>query len=296
MRRRPIFGLLVILVLLLVYHVLSAFTMRSGECKPKPADPNQRYLTRDERGVLVSYPARTGFPPQTRPLTVLTYNISGHDELYDSKHIAKIAAVINQVHPDLVGLQEVHRRTYQSRFRDQMQELETATHMHGWLGPAFTQFGGQFGNAILTRGDIVSATVHELPSVGEPRVLVESIVRIDGATIDFYVTHLITWGKYQSNARNQQLRCLARMVRTSRYPYILAGDFNAPPESTEIREFRRQNVAQICGENIGISHPLMKERIDYIWADYGWNVLSAKVLKIGPSDHYPVVAELGWNR
>jgi endonuclease/exonuclease/phosphatase family metal-dependent hydrolase len=296
MRRRPILGLLCILLLLLVWHLLSAFTLRMGECKPKPVDPEARYLTRDERGVLVSYPARIDFPPQTRPLTVLTYNISGHNELYDSKHIAKIAAVINEAHPDIVGLQEVHRHTWQSRWRDQMQELEAATHMHGYFGPALTQWGGQFGDAVLTRGEIVSATTHALPSVGEPRILVESIIRIDGATIDFYVTHLITWGKYESNARNQQLHCLARMVRTSRYPYILTGDFNAPLESTEVKEFRHQNAAQICGEDIGISHPLMKERIDYVWADYGWNVSSAKVLKVGPSDHYPVVAELEWNR
>ncbi|HEX9501407.1 MAG TPA: endonuclease/exonuclease/phosphatase family protein, partial [Thermoanaerobaculia bacterium] len=79
-------------------------------------------------------------------------------------------------------------------------------------------------------------------------------------------------------------------------PYLLLGDFNAPPERDEIRKFRKLNAAQICGENIGITIPIFKERIDYIFADYGWQVRSSRVLKTGPSDHYPVVAELFWNR
>ena len=63
-----------------------------------------------------------------------------------------------------------------------------------------------------------------------------------------------------------------------------------------MERFRQQNAAQICGAEIGISHPLMNERIDYVWADYGWEVRSARVLATGPSDHYPVITELFWQR
>jgi len=56
------------------------------------------------------------------------------------------------------------------------------------------------------------------------------------------------------------------------------------------------NAAQICGEEIGVTLPMLNERIDYVFADYGWEVRSARVLAIGPSDHYPVIAELFWNR
>ena len=41
---------------------------------------------------------------------------------------------------------------------------------------------------------------------------------------------------------------------------------------------------------------MLRERIDYIWADFGWRVGSAQVVQIGPSDHYPVTAQLFWNR
>jgi endonuclease/exonuclease/phosphatase family metal-dependent hydrolase len=291
-----VFGILSIFLLFFLYRFFTVYTVRSGECKPKPVDPELRLLTRDERGVVVSYPERIGFPAQTKPLVVLTYNIAGHDELFSSKHIAGIADVINAVKPDIVGLQEVHRNTWQSRFHDQLAELEQRTGMHGFFGKSYVQGKGQFGNALLTRGEIVSADVHELPSVGEPRTAIEAVVKIDGATLNVYVAHLTTWGQLNRSNRREQLKCLARHVRTSRYPYLLLGDFNAGPATPEMQEFRKENAAQICGEALPNTNPMMRERIDYIWADYGWRVGDVRVVEQGPSDHWPIVASLAWSR
>jgi len=295
-KKRLIVVLSLILLLWITYRVFAVYTIRSGECRPKAVDPNLRLLTRDEQGQIVSYPERVGYPQQTRPLLVMTYNIAGHDQLYDPNHIRKIAAVIHEVKPDIVGLQEVHRKTWQARFHDQAKELQELTHLNLFFGPSYGEVGGGFGNAILTRGDLISATIHPLPSVGEPRSVIESVIRIDGATINVYVTHLTAWGKLKAVSRDEELACLAKHVRTSRYPYLLLGDFNAPPNRDEIRKFRKLNAAQICGEEIGVTIPMLNERIDYIFADYGWEVRSARVLNIGPSDHFPVIAELFWNR
>lgn len=295
-RRRTIILISGFLALFVTYKVLAVWTIQYGECKPKPVDPSLRLLTRDEYGHLVSYPERVGFPKQTRPLLVMTYNMSGHNELYDVHHIEKIAAIINSVKPDIVGLQEVHRKTWQTRFHDQVKELQRLTGLNVYFGPTFGEVGGGFGNAIMTRGSFLYSEVHQLPAVGEPRSVLETLIRIDNVTINVYVTHLTSWGKFKSRNRDQELECLAKLVCTSRYPYLLLGDFNAPTTSPEIKHFREINAAQICGETLGPSHPLMNERIDYIWADYGWDVRSARVLAIGPSDHYPVIAELFWNR
>ncbi len=294
--RRPILGITFILLLVFVYRVFAVYTVRSGECDAKPVDPNLRVATRTENGQLITYPVRIGFPQQQRPLVVMTYNIAGHDELIDRNHIKRIADVINQIKPDIVALEEVHRKTWQSRYRDQLAELEAYTHLNGYFGPSYTEVGGRFGNAILTRGKLVSEIVHPLPTVGEPRSLTETVIEIDGITINFYVTHLSTWASLNARIRGKQLECLAKHVRTSRYPYILCGDFNAGQDAKEILRFRAMNVAQLCGENIGVTHPMMKRRIDYIFADYGWEVRAARVVKIGPSDHWPAIAELMWER
>jgi endonuclease/exonuclease/phosphatase family metal-dependent hydrolase len=296
MKRRLILGVLAVLLMVFLYRVFAVYTIRSGECRPRPVDPSLRLLTRDEHGALVSTPKRTGFPPQRRPLVVMTYNIAGHDELVDGDHVRHIAEAIQRLRPDIVALQEVHRKTWQVRFRDQLAELESRTRLHGYFAPSYVLWGGGYGNAILTRGQIVQAQVHPLPCIGEPRALLEATIRIDGATISFYATHLASWGRLNSKLRAEQLRCLARLVRTSDYPYILAGDFNTGPHSPEMEAFRRENVAQLASRAVGPTFPLWNAQLDYIFADYGWQVRASRAWPIETSDHLPVTAELMWER
>jgi endonuclease/exonuclease/phosphatase family metal-dependent hydrolase len=293
-KRRLILGVLAVLLLVFLYRALTVYTVRSGECRPRPVDPSLRLVTRDEHGTLVSFPERTGFPPQRRPLVVMTYNIAGHDELIDRGHVRQIADAIRRLHPDIVALQEVHRKTWQARFRDQLAELESRTGLHGTFAPSYVQWGGGYGNAILTRGRLVRVEAHPLPCIGEPRTLLEATVRIDGATITFYVTHLTSWGRLNSKIRAEQLRCLAREVRTSRHPYILAGDFNTGPHSPEMEAFRRENAARLASQAVGPTFPSWDEQLDYIFADYGWQVRASRAWPIEASDHLPVTAELMW--
>lgn len=273
-----------VLLLIFTYRFFAIYTVRSGDCKPHAGGP---YLP---------------FPPRvvhrTKPIVVVTYNIAGHDELLDGDHVRKLADAINQLHPDIVGLQEVHRATWQARFRDQGAELSRLTGMHGFFGPSYIQHGGAFGNALLVRGELLAEIVHPLPSVGEPRTLIEALIRIDGQPINVYVTHLTTWGSLNSQNRAEQLECLAHHVRTSRYPYILLGDFNNVIDSEEIARFRHENGSQLCGVEIGDTfHSIFgNRRIDYIFADHGWACANARVPHIGPSDHWPVVVDMWWNR
>jgi endonuclease/exonuclease/phosphatase family metal-dependent hydrolase len=295
-KRRLILGVLAVFLVIFVYRVFAVYTVRSGECRPRAVDPSLRLLTRDEHGALVSFPERAGFPAQRRPLVVMTYNIAGHDELIDGDHVRLIADAIQRIHPDIVALQEVHRNTWQARFNDQLAELKSRTGLNAYFAPSYVRWGGGYGNAILTRGQIVYAEVHPLPCIGEPRALVEATIRIDQATISFYVTHLTSWGRLNSEIRAEQLRCLAKEIRTSRYPYILAGDFNSGPDSPEMEAFRRENVAQLASQDIGPTFPQWNEQIDYIFADHGWQIRASRSWPVKTSDHLPVTAELMWER
>lgn len=293
-KRRLILSIFAVFLLIFIYRFFAVYTVRSGECRPRPVDPDLRLVTRDEHGRLVSFPERVGFPPQQRPLVVMTYNMAGHDTLVDGDHVRRVAEAILRIRPDIVALQEVHRKTWQARFRDQLAELEAHTGLNGYFSPSYVQGKGGFGNAILTRGRIVRAEAHPLPCIGEPRTLLEATIRIDGATVRFYATHLTTWGRLNSKIRGEQLHCLARVVRTSRDPYILAGDFNTPPDAPEMEAFRRENAAQLATVEIGPTFPLWNEQIDYIFADYGWRIRAARTWPIDVSDHLPVTAELMW--
>src|SRR5687768_2865459 len=78
-----------------------------------------------------------GAQQSSRPLRVLSYNIKGHAALVRADHLEAIARVIREQHPDVVALQEVHRGTWQARFRDQAAELGRLTDMSVAFGSSF---------------------------------------------------------------------------------------------------------------------------------------------------------------
>ena len=274
-KRRSAFGCLTLVFAFITYRVIYIYRWRAGDCETGP----------QPRTTAMIYPHR---------LLVMTYNIEGDAELVKgAHHIEEVAKVINQVKPDIVGLNEVHRHTWQSRFHDQVGALQRMTHLNGVFGRSYSELGGAFGNAVLTRGAIVSADVHNLPTSGEPRSLLATTIRIDQVTIQFFVSHVAAWGPINSAIRRKQLECLSSHVRVSRFPHIVSGDFNAPPSADEISSFMKLNTTlQICGADLGPTQKIMHQRIDYIFADRGWQVRSAQVLDVGPSDHRPVIAEV----
>ena len=223
----------------------------------------------------------------------MTFNIEGHATLLKGdEHLEDVAAVIRKYNPDVVGINEAHRKTWQARFGDHVEQLRLLTGMNVVFGRSYTFMGGDFGNAVLTRGDIVSSDVRDLPGTGEPRTLLETLIRVNGGTIEFYVTHTSAWGSLGEDARRDQLQCVQAHLRASRHPYILTGDLNTPPDSEEMKNFLAGNTLQFAGDPKTPTHRIMNDRLDYILADSGWSVRSARVLDEGPSDHRPVLAEL----
>jgi endonuclease/exonuclease/phosphatase family metal-dependent hydrolase len=261
-----------LILLVVVYRVVGVYEFREGECSAPKA-----------RNFASTYP---------KHLVVMTFNIEGHASLLRSDHINQIADVINRYKPDLVGINEAHRNTWQARFHDHTQELARRTGMSVVFGRSYRFAGGDFGNAILTRGQILGSEVYKLPGTGEPRSLLDAQIRVNGGVIDFYVTHVAAWASLGIKTRDLQLQCVGDHLRASMHPFILTGDLNAPPESPEIAKFLGNNVMQFAGDKKAPSHKVMEKRLDYILADRGWIVRSSRVLDEGPSDHRPVIAEL----
>ena len=270
--RRAFLIIAAILLTVAAYRVLGVYEFRSGECTAlKP------------RKFAMTYPKR---------LVVMTFNIEGHASFIDGDHIVEVAETIRKYHPDIVGINEAHRNTWQARFGDHTQVLSRLTGMTIVSGRSYRFLGGDFGNAILTRGQIVSSSVHELPGTGEPRTLLEAVVRVNGGTIEFYTTHTAAWKQLNQVVRGLQLQCINSHLNASAHPFILTGDLNAPPDAPEMEKFLDRNVLQIAGDPNAPTHRVLEQRLDYILADPGWQVRDARVLDDGPSDHRPVIAEL----
>lgn len=270
--KRTLLVIGVLFVIVAAYRVLGVYEFQAGEC-----------TALQPRKFVSTYP---------KHLTVMTFNIEGHASLLRSDHIARVAETIRKYHPDVVAINEAHRGTWQARFGDHVEQLRRLTGMNGVFGRSYSFLGGEFGNAVLTRGQIVKADVHKLPGTGEPRSILETVLRVNGGVIEMYVTHTTAWASINETTRDMQLQCINAHLNASAYPFILAGDLNAAPDSEEIARFLNRNTLQFVGDAKTPTHRVMEERLDYILADPGWQVVSSRVLDDGPSDHRPVLAEL----
>lgn len=150
---------------------------------------------------------------------------------------------IDRLDPDLIGFQEALRVP---RF-DQVEELLDGRGMHVDYVKAsdFWKKGGEHeagdvGNAVASRWPITSREACVLPSSpdGERRAVLSVTVDAPFGPVGFTVTHL-NWRLHHGAVREQQVQAVCelalRRAPEQGFPPILAGDFNAEPESAEIR-------------------------------------------------------------
>jgi len=224
-------------------------------------------------------------------LRVMSYNIQGHAAARRQDHLPKLAEVIAAVKPDVVGLQEVHCRTRAGPVH-QGEALASLTGLQHWFGRSCAMDGGDYGNAVLTRGTIESAYVHPLPGSGEPRSVLQTDIALDGIRFTFFVTHLAAWGRLLRNARMQQVATLGDITARGALPHVLVGDFNVPPAADEIKTLLSHGHLRVCGDIKEVTFPMTRQHLDYVFCDPRWEFCGAEVIRRGPSDHWALLVEL----
>lgn len=236
------------------------------------------------------------------PLRIVSYNIhygQGNDGKYD---VERLAAVINRLKPDLVGLQEVDVGVERSGRVHQARRLGELTGMRVRYGPTQHYQGGLYGNAVLTRLPILDVHIEPLPYTEAtpelltyPRGAIAVTVRDPrGNPLRFISTH------FQHNVpedRLAQAQAVNRLFAGDDVPTILAGDMNALPDAEPIAEL-------LTKWNNATDHPAApsapsqnpRSRIDYIFyrPANAFRLIEAGVVdEAMASDHRPVLAVLG---
>ena len=105
--------------------------------------------------------------------------------------------------------------------------------------------GFEFGNAIASKHPISAHEVVRLPGeeTGETRSVVHARVTTPFGEVPVFVTHL-NWKLHHGAVRIRQIQRLVELVdarapeHDETFPPIMMGDFNAEPESDEIRFLR----------------------------------------------------------
>jgi endonuclease/exonuclease/phosphatase family metal-dependent hydrolase len=171
--------------------------------------------------------------------------------------------------------------------------------MQAFFAKALDYQGGEYGVALLSRYPLSETTVVRLPQGADPksetRVLAVGKVSLpQGKTIRFGSTHLDV---RNAQTREAQVQHIVTVANSEATPFIVAGDFNATPDSPAIRVLDQNftRTCQDCAPTIPVINP--KRAIDFIAFTKGaaFKVLSQQVVpERYASDHLPVVAELAY--
>lgn len=92
---------------------------------------------------------------RSETIRLLTYNIRHARGMDGEVNVRRIAAVIREIAPDVVALQEVERGVPRTERRDLTRELAVLTGMAGYFERNHAVGGGDYGNAILSRFPII---------------------------------------------------------------------------------------------------------------------------------------------
>ena len=96
----------------------------------------------------------------------MSYNIHHGRGTDDKVDLGRIAKLINDWSPDLVALQEVDNATSRSNFMNQTDTLASKTKMFSIFGKNIAVFGGEYGNAVLSKYPIIHSENRKLPRIG----------------------------------------------------------------------------------------------------------------------------------
>lgn len=242
-------------------------------------------------------------------LNMMTDTLIPHGGLKFSRRGPAIAEMIQQLHPDLIGVQELTRTMY-----PYMQDIFKE---YGIFGDSRHSMTNDEYSSILYRKDkfeLIGGSTLWLSQTPEkpgskllrsvcPRIVTFGYLK-DKETDDFFTfanTHL-DYGL--ASVRNQQAEILAKilMERQKGSFLFVTGDFNTTSESDALHIFQKVHLTDVVKNDLGstLRGPLGSIRqhhhpIDHIYISRGLSVMNVKKIRsryqgVFPTDHYPVIA------
>lgn len=232
---------------------------------------------------------RHPYPQRENTHRIMSYNIHhgrGMDDLVD---IGRIGKVINEVNPEVVGLQEVDSVVNRSGNIDILQLLSEHTGMHATYGYSILHDGGKYGNGLLTREKPIAVKKIALPGITEARTA--QIVELEKYVV--VNTHL----SLNADERLESVKIITDQVKEYDKPVFLIGDLNATPDSEPMKFLNEewQILSNIKAPTFPANNPL--RTIDYIlgyvangqtYARHNARVIDERVA----SDHLPLFVDI----
>jgi endonuclease/exonuclease/phosphatase family metal-dependent hydrolase len=260
-------------------------------------------------------------------LRVLSLNLWHNAGPYPARR-ARIREWIDLLQPDLIGFQEALTGPGFDQARELLDgsgfQVEHGTAVRFWNDESLL-----FGNVAASRWPLMDREDYMLPDAedGERRMALSVTVDSPFGPVSFTITHL-NWKPHHGWVRELQVAAVCDLVRRRRprngFPAVLVGDFNAVPDSDEIRYVKGlhslngrsvyfRDAWEVAGRGDGITwsnrndyaRPALEpdRRIDYIFVGpprpNGLGLIEeCRVVcddardSVWPSDHFGVFAVL----
>jgi endonuclease/exonuclease/phosphatase (EEP) superfamily protein YafD len=214
------------------------------------------------------------------PVRVLVLNVHTESSSFDD-----VAQLIEDTHPDIVGLVEVDERWLRG------------------IAPAVAQFAGRlerprndnFGVALYTRGPLAGS----IESLGVALPSAVGTADLGAAKLSIILIHpLPPMSAAAFEAQHEQLDAVADRVRAMTGPLVVIGDFNATPWSRPYRRLLARSglCDSRAGFGIQATFPagsvLLRIPIDHLLASCSIGIADRRVERDVGSDHLPVVVDL----
>lgn len=221
-------------------------------------------------------------------MRVVTWNAQhGRPNPDGRPEIGRAVPALRSLGADVHAVQELDRGLARSGRADQAARLAEELEAELLWAPTLRR-GGEYGIALLVRGEVAGSAVVPLRGRGEPRVLLVAQLDVAGLRWTVGATHLSTLPPV---AVDQLLQVIDELARWP-LPRVLVGDLNLTTE---------QVLPWLAPEGYHVARgsathstrrPVPTRRIDHV-AVAGARVLAAATHDLGVSDHRAVVADVG---
>lgn len=244
----------------------------------------------DHAGVAIGNPGELG---RENLLTAVSYNIHQCVGIDGKRDPQRIAAVIQETRADIIGLQEVDFNPAGDKRSHQLDYLAEATGMKAVAGPTIRRTDVEFGNALLTRSDIIRVRFHDLTVVRrQPRGVIDAEIMCEGKLVRVLVTHF----GLALNERRRQAQSLLKILRQPKANYALTlviGDINEwRPRGFALYSLNSHLGKAPSRRTFPSFFPVFA--LDRIWVTPRAALLQIKIANNGlartASDHLPVLA------
>ncbi len=225
-------------------------------------------------------------------IKVATYNIHHCSGLDARNEPSRIVKVLEEIGPDICGLQEVDSGIIHPGGFCQADFLAEASEMAGVMGPTIIDEGGRYGNLILTRGKIhdvrrLDLSIHRR----EPRGALDIDIELRGRHIRVISVHL----GLRAGERRRQFAKLLKTIEAYDDTLLIMGDFNEwLPFSRSMARWNSRLGATPKLKTFPTRMPLLA--LDRVWVQPKAALVNVS-RHVTPtsriaSDHLPLVATL----